>query len=418
MYIFRLKTSTSIFAFSFILLMLLGYQMHAQDIQILLPNQYNGKVKPNSRQYTESFYIYEAAVSPVINLKQFKRYKREYNLPDSVSIILPEMTNTIDTSLLIGFIRAKETSTGHLVLLIATNYTTKEVTFYIDSNLDGNYKNDNPAITILAGTPPINIELSPPNEIPFDLSLGVPKRLSKEEQQVALIKDLNRKEKNNISNSLAFELHGGVGSSKLTYQFDDLNRGFPVWYNVSQSEKNIGVALSYDFPLLRVGLSATFQHLFQYTSYLNTRFAEQEIITDPRTNRTTIRENVQVDRNIDDHARSRVQWSTFITGRIRLREYLELQPLINIGQVSTFPNEYLADTRINIRAYDLPANPFLELGIRFEGLTGDRRALFFGISRSKLWWKPANFLEEGQANYWSKAITWKILGGYRFARKR
>jgi len=398
--------------------MLLGYQVKAQDVQILLPIQYEGKAKSKNLQHKESFYIYKAAVNSVIDLKQFKRYKREFDLPDSVNIILPEMNNAIDTTLLIGFIKEKTTSLGHLVLLLANNYKTTEVTFYIDSNLDGNYRNDGKAITILAGTPPINIALLPLDEQPFNLSLGVPKRLSIEEEREALIKDLTRKDKNTITNMLAFELHAGVGSGKLTYQFDDLNSGFPVWYTVSQSEKNIGVALSYDFRLLRVGISATFQHLFQYTSYLNTRFAEQEIIVDPTTNRSIIRENVQVDRNIDDHARSRVQWSTFITGRIRLRNYLELQPLINVGQVSTFPNEYLADTRINIRAYDLPANPFLELGIRFEGTSGNRKALFFGISRSKLWWKPTNFLEEGQVNYWSKVINWKIMGGYRFARRR
>ena len=400
-----IQTSKYALYLSFIIVMFIGYQLPAQDIQILLPTQYDGKANSKQLQYDETFYIYKAAVSSRIDLKKYKQYQREATIPDSVHIILPEMPNAMDTTLLIGFIRAKATDPGRLVLLLATDYTTNEVTFYIDTNLDGNYNNDERPIMILAGTPPVKIELLPLEKDPLYLYLGVPKQLSQEEKRAAIIKDLKRGTKKKIYNKLSLGFYGGVGIGQLTYDYDNVDSAYPTWYEVRFSEKNIGVNLNYETAFFRFGLNAAFMNHFYYTSYLNIRFAE------PRG----IRTGVLTERNIDSHSLNRVQIDATAAFKIRLSDYSDVQPFVSFGQLFYLSDSYFSDNRPNKEvSYALSPNYYYELGIRLDFTVGNEKTLFFDLVSNQLQWRPDNFLEGiNLTNLGITHRTWKINVGYK-----
>jgi len=403
---FQVRTSNCVLFF-FFLLLLTGYQLQAQEIQIMVPNQYDGRTDSKQLQYDESFYIYKAPISPLIQLKDYKRYQRKYDLPDSVQIILPDMPNAIDTTLLIGFLRAKVTSPGHLVLLLATNYKTEEVTFYIDSNLDGNYRNDGRPFMILAGTPSINVALTPFDEIPLNLSLRVPKKLSLEEQRAAVIKELKRGNKKKVYNKLSIGAFAGIGTGGLKYGYDNIDIAFPAWYNVRFSEKALGLNLNYEAVKFRVGLNAVFTNHFYYTSYLNIRFSE------PRG----IRTGVLTERNIDIHSSNRLKVGASAAYKIRLSQYSDVQPFVSFGQLFYLSDNYFLDSRPNKEvSYSLSPNSFYELGVRFDFTIGHERSLFLDLMSNHLQWKPDNFLDGiNFTNLTIKHQTWKINVGYKIA---
>ncbi len=384
-----------------------------EQTQILLPQQYEKNVSKKSSAIQETFYEYPYTGN-AIDLSDFKKIHPQADLPDTLQIDAPLLDTSSSPIILMGYFKQTQLhTTDAFVLLLVENINKQFVTFYVDKNLDGYYFNDGPPITLEAGNKAYPVEIIPPNQPVRTFWLELPEQPDRVE---AILKDFKKKEKIKIINRFTVEFHAGVGSGKTLYQFDDLNRGFPTWYSVQQSEKYLGVALSYDIPILRVGVSATYQNLFHYTSYTNIRHDNPEVLIDPNTNQRRIRENVQIERNIDRHAKNRLQWGAFLMGRIPIKKFAELQPIVAVGKISTLPNEYLSDTRrgVNI-SYALPANTFIETGLRFEFTAGQQRAFFIGISRYELQWKPSDFLEEGQANYQSTANTWKALLGYRLA---
>ena len=89
----------------------------AQEIQVMTPNQYEGKVASKKLTFNETFYVYQDKVSPFISLQPFKRRFPALVLPDSIQLIFPDLPPSADTTLLMGFIRQKVTSPGHLKYL-------------------------------------------------------------------------------------------------------------------------------------------------------------------------------------------------------------------------------------------------------------------------------------------------------------
>ncbi len=384
-----------------------GFLLHAQELQILLPNQYEGKANAKELEYKETFYVYKASVSPVIQLKQFKQYYPELALPDTLRIELPDLSHAKDTTLLLGVLQEEVTAPAHLVLLLATDYTTNEVTFYVDSNMDGNYNNDEAPILVQAGKTPLDINLYPMDEKPLQFSLGIPKRTSIGEKNQELLKELRRKSKMKIRNKLTLGVHAGVGVGRLTYEYDNLDIAYPTWYTVRFTERALGLNLDYEATKFRVGVNATLNNHFYYTSYLNVQFAE------PRGLKT----GILTERNIDTHALNRLQVGGSVAYKIPLTAYLEVQPIFSAGQLFYLSDNYFSDNRPNKEiAYALSPDFFYEVGVRIDVTVGQEKALFLDLVNNTLKWRPNNFLEG--INFSSLAIshrTWKINLGYKIS---
>jgi len=397
-------TNQSLLFFSFLLWMGLSYQTQAQDIQVMLPTQYDGKAVSKKLEFIQDFYIYKAPVHPQINLSGFKQLQPDLILPDTLNIDLPEMTDVIDTTLLIGFVQDKITSSGYLVLLLATNYTTNEVTFYIDSNFNGNYKDDQP-ITVLAGKRSVNFELRPPNGGAINLTLRVPKRLNTEEQNKELLKQLERKSKKKIYNKLSAGIYAGLGIGQLNYDYTNTDLNFPTWYEVRFTERAMGINLNYETIKFRVGVNATLINHYYYTSYLNVQFAE------PRG----IKSGILTERNIDTHSLNRFQIGGTVAYKIQMSQFSDIQPFVTVGQLFYLSDSYFSDNRPNKEvAYALSADYFYELGVRLDFTIGNEKSIFIDLASNTLKWWPDNFLEGiNLTNLGIKHHTWKINFGYR-----
>lgn len=387
-------------------LLLLLFQivnLTAQEIQLVVPQQYGSKVEGKDIAIKEVFYPYSFQ-SENVDLKDFREKHPNSKLPKSIKITLPNLEGMLDTLLLLGFIKANANDPGLFVLLVAGNYDSDEVSFFVDINLDQNYLNDGEPIIILAGAAPIYIQLHPKDGEIRELGLSVPKRPDK---IAAALQELKNQNKTRIANKLSISIGVGVGPGKLAYQYDNVDVGFPSWYNVSFVEKDIRLSLNYNFPRFKIGLNANYTNIYYYTSYLNVRFAE------PRG----IRSGVSTENNIDQHAKNRIQVGVLAAYRIFLGRFAEVQPFVIYGKSKYLPGTYYADTRPNKEVvYDFPTNSYLEYGAQMDFTVGRENAFFLSVLRSQLWWKPDSFLENlNFSNLETKYFSWKFSLGYRFA---
>ena len=387
-----------------IILLLLFFQithLAAQEIQLIIPQQYEDKVDGKNIAAKEVFYLYPFR-SETVDLKDFKEKQANAKLPDSIKITLPNLAGIQDTTLLMGFIKDHSNDPGLFVLLVAGNYETEEIHFFVDVNADQNYLNDGAPTIVQAGAIPTYIALHPMDGRSRELGLSVPKR----PDLVALtIQELKNDYRTKIRNQFSLGLALGAGPGKLSYQYDNLNFGFPTWYDVSLVEKDIRLSFNYNFPRFKIGLNTNYNSIYYYTSYLNVRVDEP----------MGLRTGVSTEPNIDQHSKRKVELGVSAAYRIFLGQLAEMQPFVTYGKSKYFPGTYYADSRPNKEvSYDLSATSFLEYGVQMDFTIGRENAFFLTLLRSQLWWKPDNFLEDlNFSNLETKYFVWKFALGYR-----
>lgn len=378
----------------------------AQRIQIIVPQPIDNS--PEKKEIlTKEFFINYPFTSETVDLERFQQRNPNIDLPKSISIQLPDMTGIQDTSLLIGFLNNAAERTSHLVVLVVGNYESNAVTFFVDTNFDHNYRNDEAPFVLIGGASPKTVFLQPDGEAPLKLKLRVPKRLNPVDQKLKELEDNAKKYKKKINNSLSVSIGVGIGAGKLTYDYDNVASGYPTWYNVRFSDKTVSAIVSYDFPKFRIGINAAYLSSFYYTSYYNVRTGEP----------MGIRTGVLTERNIDDHSLGKLNLGVTLAYKLHLNRASSLNPFITYGKNIYLSDSYFSDNRPNKEiSYQLSPDNFMEYGLQWEFTVGNQRALFVDFVKNQLWWQPDNFLEGIELeNLNIKHGTWKIVLGYKFA---
>lgn len=378
--------------------------------QITIPQLYEDKIGKQAMENSVEFYTYRYT-SNKIDLRTFKRIYPQLQAPDFLEIEAPDLSDNEGAMVLLGLLDNGKDQVNSIVIWIAANYFSKEVTFFVDQNMDRNYYNDGPAIVLKPGQRKQRIKIVPKadNSSARDLFLQVPRDRAR---LLGYGDSPSRKRK--ISNQLAVGIHAGFGSGRLEYDYDNLDTGFPTWYTVNVTEKDFGVNLTYNFPKFLLGINATFQNIFYYTSYLNIRVDNPEFRIDPFSGREILVDNVDIKRNKDIHAKNRIQWGLKAGYRFHVGN-MEIQPIV-VGGITTYmPNAYTPDFSFEEEVFSYSSNPFLEGGLRAEFSTGNG-AFFLGVHGNRTWWEPEGYFESlNQENLNIRFMVWKGVLGYRMA---
>jgi len=405
------KTILNSFVFySLCLCLLSNFFVHnsalAQRIQIIVPQQIENSPE-KGEILTKEFFINYPFVSETVSLEQFQKRNPNADLPESISIKLPDMTGIQDTSLLIGFLNNPAERLSYLVVLVVGDYESNAVTFFADTNFDHNYRNDEAPFVLVGGASPKTIFLQPDGEAPLKLKLRVPKRLNPVDQKLKELEEDRKNYKEKINNRLSVSIAAGIGAGKLSYDYDNLSTGYPTWYNVRFTDKTISAIVNYDFPKFRIGINAAYLSSFYYTSYYNVRTGE------PRG----IRTGVLTERNIDDHSLGKLHLGATLAYKFHLSRVSSLNPFFTYGKNIYLSDSYFADNRPNKEiSYTLSPDNFIEYGIQWEFTVGYQKALFVDFVINQLSWEPDNFLEGiDHENLQIKHGTWKIILGYKIA---
>jgi len=378
----------------------------SQELQITIPQQIDKNSNQKEVSVKETFYIYPFT-GETIDLKAFKQINPSLDLPDSYTVQLPNLAGIAEKSLLIGYLKNATDGKNYLVTIIVGNYSTNEATFFLDTNFDNDYRNEAAPLILFGGATPTTVFLEPPKARKFALTLGIPKKMTQIEEKLRDLDAINKKFKAKIGNNITVGFALGIGAGGLDYQYDNIQLGYPTWYNVRFSEKAFRTSLAYDFIRFRVGIDATFINHFYYTSYLNVRYAP------PMGFRT----GVETDRNIDQHALNRLQIGLTAAYKIRLSRFSEIQPMFTYGKNFYLSDVYFSDNRPRKENfYQLSPNNYFEYGAQMEFTVGHQKAFLFSVVINQLSWEPDDFVAEIETNnLTTNHSSWKIMLGYRFS---
>lgn len=394
------------FSLSFFGIFFVSSTLLAQDLQVVIPQQIDQQTDKRAVLVKEVFYSFPFK-GKVVDLKAFKKINTSLEIPDSIIVQLPRLTDTADKSLLIGYMKNAADGRDYLVIIIVENYNTNEATFFLDTDFDNDYLNEAAPLVLIGGATPTSVFLEPPKAGKFALTLGIPKRLNLIDQKLKDLDAINKKFKSKIQYKLAIGFSMGVGTGALSYKYDHVGNGYPTWYNVRFSEKALRTMIGYDFPKFRLGVNATFINHYYYTSYYNEQFSEP----------MGIRTGILTERNIDQHALNRIQIGLTAAYKINLSRFSELQPIITYGRNIYLSDVYFSDNRPRKeKAYHLSPDAFLEYGAQMEFTIGNKKTFLFNVILNQLSWQPDDFVAEIETlNLTTNHTSWKIMLGYRFA---
>ena len=199
----------------------------------------------------------------------------------------------------------------------------------------------------------------------------------------------------------------------MTYSYQNLDLGFPTWYTINFSEKNIGATFSYNLKRFRFGLNTTYQNVFSYTSYLNVRFDNPREVIDPTTGRRRIIENIGVETNQDEHPKNRFKYGGTIGFRLHPTQNVVIEPFISYGQIR-YSGGYIGNRFEDGNNFKMKSNNYQDIGMQFEFVSGRFQAVYLNFLYQQTNWKPIGFFETIPHNdLVVKDSVWRFTFGYR-----
>ena len=380
----------------------------AQTPSVIIPKRFNSKLVEGHVKRDIKFHTM-AYTSPEIDMREIKRKYLARTIPDQITITPPDLSKFKGTVVLIGVLNEKSPTETDILIWLAGDYYSKKVTFFVDEDYDRNFLNDGKPVVMKPGDDPQLIELMPWGEEASQWTMWLSVERDQDLAAINKLKNMQR-----IGDQMSIAIFGGMDSGKLTYDYDNLDTGFPTWYHVNTTGKNIGLQLSYDFPRFRIGAGMTYQNVFFWTSYLNIRLDEPEERFSAVTGQTYTIPNVNTLRSIDQHAKHRLQFAGHLTYKLPLSRTFDVQPTIGGGFITHRPSKYYPNRFRDTSQVPHDNNKFLEGGLLFEFTSGRKKAFFAGVLVHKVWWEPTGYFESlNQQNLQTKFVSWKAVVGHR-----
>jgi len=375
-----------------------------------IPNQYDDKVQTGEKSTQLDFYQFRFTGN-TIDLKKYKKETGLKNIPDEIKIIPPDLHGFGDTTILITYMKEGPSDEGELIIWLTGNYLSNQVTFFVDKNMDGNYRNDGKPLVKKSKAKPEAVVMTPTDARKKTrvLSISVPERKLPAEY-------MPPKRYSKIKNKIAIGANAGIGVANLDFIYLDTELLYPTWYNVPITERNVGLSLTYNSRMYFLGIRGTFQSMNYWTAYFNKRLGEDREERNPNTGRVIVIENVDVKRNPDQHSNTRYQVGLLGGLRFALTKNLEIQPFGSYGTTFYgseyyYPNKF--DTSIKYRH---ESSRFVEGGIRFEFSISNYKTFYLGSSYTKLWWQPDGYFESlPTSNLEIDYHSYNITLGYRMS---
>lgn len=373
---------------TFFIFLFLSFNMFGQQT-LIIPQNYEDALKRDKQEGVELFvFPYENVNIDVRDMK--KRYP-ELNSEDFVRILPPNLSFYDDVSVLMAVVSDSRSDSTALIIWLAGNYQSNEVTFFIDKFSSRSFKNAQ-KIKLQGGGKAKKVHVYPFGKLgrsPVEMLVSVPK--NRDDDLEKLIN--SRKYKNLMQNRFAIGGFLGFGSGSIHHDYISTETNFPGWYDVVLSEKLVGLSVSKYFKSFKLELRGTYQNIFQYTSYYKLRYDEPEVIFTANGGRY-VNENLRVETNQDQHSKHRLKLGLLAAPRIKISKQMEIQPSIGGGYIFFLNEPYLANKFEGfIDAYEQPATQFLELGLNMEMSVGKQKSLTIGFFYNMIDWKPTGFYE-------------------------
>lgn len=416
------KDPNSVNYFRYTIALIISFCLHAtisaQSYYLTL-NKYQTQYRDKNSNETIELFAYPYQGTQV-DLRDFKSKIPQAACTDFITIQPPATIDSANCVVFICFVQSlDQNDSGTLAIFLANNYQLNSVELFIDQNLDFNFNNETGMpFLVQRGEDPITIVVEDPKNgnrkrnFLFDLPLlESPKVIEKDKTIETIRKSTAR------SFPLYFQGFVTVGSGELKYSYTATKNSFPAEYKVSFTTKGLGCASYLDFQNVRIGLNATFENYFFYTSYLKYQYRVEEYdsVYNSLGELTRVyKGNTYTNSSFDSHQRNRISTAATLTYAFRVGKKISIAPGVEGGYVHYFNKNYTYNTAKAI-TYSNATDLFAQYNVTFIGHTDKRTEIYLMLSMQEIWWKPDVLFEDlVESNLKSNQVTFKTTIGISF----
>lgn len=390
-----------------ILLLCTGEILEAQVMSV--PNSFHEREEAQEGA-PEIVFFYYPYTGPDIRVAEVVQNYPNLEMPDTVTIIPPDLSDHENVYTFIGVIDPETSSPNELIIMLVGDYLTRRLTFFTDMDFDRDFTDEFEALTLRQGRPAEVVELQPWGESDnvFDLWLSV------DRVQPDVLKK-TRKIVQRVRNQFSISAQLGVSSGRLKYRYHNLDIGFPTWYHVNSTGRSLGLNIDYTYEFIRFGVGAAYQNLYYWTSYLKVRTGEPEVFVDKKTGERINIPNVTSYENRDLHSRNRIDINAKLSFLFPFGRLFDLQPFVKGGIITYNPESYKPNPSLEETAYKEGNDKYLEAGLQLDVTSGIAQSTYAGVSIHHLWWEPEGFFRRvNHTNLETSYYSIRFFAGYRF----
>lgn len=354
------------------------------------------------------------------DMRDFRTKVEAYTGPDFIPMTLPQSIDTADCVVFMCFVQQLDKADqGSTILLLANHFSAATVELFVDQNLDYNFTNDQPQkIDVQRGEAAVSVEIIDEQQhriqrsFLFELPLITLEQPAPTQQNQA-----EKREKKSKVSPVFGQFAVTVGTGDLRYNYISTFNGFPAEYKVSYTTKGFGAGLLFNKWNLKIGLNATFENYFFYTSYLQYQYRVEEYDTVRNDFGDLIRQytgNTYTNSSFDAQQRNRISTAVSLQYAFKVGKKIKLQPGFEGGLVHYLTPNYVYNTAKNI-SYANPQNEFWQYNLTFLGKTDRRSEIYFTLSMQQINWAPKNLFNDlVKSDLHAKQTTFKTSIGINF----
>ncbi len=412
------------------LLLLLGCVLWVSELDAQQSLLLNRNYRPSRTGNSEVVFMYYRYTSEVLDLIHFKSlYPEVQNLiPDKVKVSPPDLSLLEDTSYAVAYLPSGTKVPGIVVFMVVGNTQTDFPLFFVDANLDRNFRNDGEPIVFPIEKKQAELQFEQRFEgriYTYQLNLLNP--LGQRElaagqsetsqprptsigqnsntpiSQLPIGQDERRRiyseaaESSRAYDRISLQFSVLMGFGKLSYNYFDPATRFPTKYGVDFNTKGVGFVAQYRIKNLKIGGYTRYENLFYWSSDKYTRLGDpyQSCYAGPN-NQLVCNEvdNVRRDINRDILPRNRFSYGLNLAYTFRLSRMLYLEPYVNLYAQQYTDKTYIADRSYREETAYLMNTQFgQEVGVMMVADFSARASVIFSAALTSNGFRPSGFFD-------------------------
>lgn len=412
------------------LLLLLGCVLWVSELDAQQSLLLNRNYRPSRTENSEVVFMYYRYSSEVLDLIHFKTLYPEVRdlIPDKVKVNPPDLSLLEDTSYAVAYLPSGKGVPGIVVFMVVGNTQTDFPLFFVDANLDRNFRNDGEPIVFPVEkkqkelqfeqrfegriyTYQLNL-LNPLNqkELPVDKFETLPAKPIKMGtnneipiSRLPIGQDERRRiyseaaENSRSYDRISLQFSALMGFGKLSYNYFDPATRFPTEYGVDFNTKGFGIVVQYRIKNLKIGGYTRYENLFYWSSDKYTRLGDPYQSCYAGANNQLVCnevDNVRRDINRDVLPRNRFSYGLNLAYTFRLSRMLYVEPFVNVYAQNYTDKTYIADRSYREETAFLMNTQFgQEAGVMMVSDFSGRVSVIFSAALTNNGFRPSGFFD-------------------------
>lgn len=406
--------------------------VHAQQL-IRYDNSRVERDSSKSSQEKEvsiDFYSLESDTVDLRHYKEMHPHLRPF-VEDQYPLHLPDLSAWRDTAVGVCYLTWGQPGEGDVILFLVGNRNTPYPAYYLDYNLDYDFRNDGGEFHFRDGEKRLQVKIQHEGwkKRKYSFYLIAPQEVENVRARAAktIVSEYQAEEARQQEEAVVplggqpvrtkqVRLELGIlgGGSRIGYRYINWRNNMPTTYNAYSTEKGLMAGVEFRSMGFRFHAIAGFEHAYYWSSQKLTQLGEPYWICDSDGNCIYFENRIE-ERNAEVLPKFRTTVSALGGYAFDLGQSLSLQPMIGLAWETYMGVPFVPKRNEPAQSYSLSHTLYLQAGGQFDFKINETSALFLRGTYLRGRFEPKGFydnLDIRTKTTWHRGFRFELGGSF------